>query len=190
MLLFVATAAAATPEQQISALKKELNDATFRVQHIVNQPVKHLKRSSAMHVIELGPVWFHPGATKPVFATVDIRKTQQFDYDAFPYVTSDLNLGEVFIGSELEFNPMTKYFYTDRSVPKKKLGQAEMSEINGLYRIIGRCETALYPLEHPDPPAVVAQKFLEAHRTSVVGGIVALLTGLVLVRRRSQLRAE
>jgi hypothetical protein len=28
----------------------------------------------------------------------------------------------------------------DRSVPKKKLTQAEMVEINRLYRIIGKCE--------------------------------------------------
>jgi len=43
-----------------------------------------------------------------------------------PYVTSDLNPGVVFVGSEIEFNPMTKFFYIDRSLPKKKLTEAEM----------------------------------------------------------------
>ena len=42
----------------------------------------------------------------------------------------------VFRGPELEFNAMTKYFYTDRSVPKKKLSEAQMVEMNRLYRII------------------------------------------------------
>ena len=47
------------------------------------------------------------------------------------------------MGHDLEFNPMTKYFYTDRSLPKKKLTEAEMLEINRLYRIIGRDEQHL-----------------------------------------------
>jgi hypothetical protein len=38
---------------------------------------------------------------------------------------------------------MTKYFYTDRSVPKKRLTEAEMLEINRLYRIIGHDEEQL-----------------------------------------------
>ena len=44
---------------------------------------------------------------------------------------------------------MTKYFYTDRSVPKKKLTETEMLEINRLYRIIGRCEQQLVQLQAP-----------------------------------------
>ena len=38
---------------------------------------------------------------------------------------------------------MTKYFYTDRSVPKKKLTEEEMLEINRLYRIIGQDQDRL-----------------------------------------------
>jgi hypothetical protein len=49
----------------------------------------------------------------------------------------------MFIGRELEFNPMTKYFHTDRTLPKKRLSEAEMLEINRLYRVIGRDEQAL-----------------------------------------------
>jgi hypothetical protein len=71
-------------------------------------------------------------------------------YDKYGYVNSDLNPGVVFIGQDLEFNSMTKYFYTDRSVPKKKLTEPEMLEINRLYRIIGRCEKELAQLQHPD----------------------------------------
>ena len=50
----------------------------------------------------------------------------------------------MFVAGELEFNAMTKYFYTDRTVPKKRLSKAEMVEINGLYRIIGQDERALF----------------------------------------------
>jgi hypothetical protein len=80
---------------------------------------------------------------------VDVRKTQGLDYAGSPYVTSDLNHGVVFIGSELEFNPMTKFFYTDRSLPKKKLTETEMVEINRQYRIIGHCNTELAELQKP-----------------------------------------
>ncbi|HTL99312.1 MAG TPA: hypothetical protein VL181_10960, partial [Holophagaceae bacterium] len=34
-------------------------------------------------------------------------------------------------------NPMTKWAYTDRTLPKKRLTDAEMMEVNRLYRIIG-----------------------------------------------------
>jgi hypothetical protein len=49
----------------------------------------------------------------------------------------------VWAGRDLEFNSMTKFFYVDRSVPKKKLTEEEMIQINKLYRIIGRCERVL-----------------------------------------------
>jgi hypothetical protein len=74
-------------------------------------------------------------------------------YDQYDYVTSDLNPGTVFIGKQLEFNSNTKYFYRDRSIPKKKLTEAEMVEINRLYRIIGRCEGEIAKLTEPPAPA-------------------------------------
>ena len=45
---------------------------------------------------------------------------------------------EMFIGSELEFNAMTKYFYTDLTLPKKRLSNTEMIKINGLIASSGR----------------------------------------------------
>jgi hypothetical protein len=58
-----------------------------------------------------------------------------------------LNPGVVFLGQEVEFNAATKYFYTDRTLPKKKLSEEEMFEINRLYRIIGRCEQQIAELQ-------------------------------------------
>lgn len=110
-----------------------------KVVEIVNQPITHLPRSGSFTVFS--PGWFHAGATKPDFDNVDIRTTRELTYEG--YVTSDLNPAEMFIGRELEFNAMTKYFYTDRALPKKRLSETEMVEINGLYRVIGHDEQAV-----------------------------------------------
>jgi hypothetical protein len=128
-------------QPDIATLNADAAQAKQRVIEIINQPVTHLPRTRAAGTFS--PGWFHPGAITPDFNTVDVRTTQEFPYDSYSYVTSDLNPSEMFIGSELEFNAMTKYFYTDRTLPKKRLSEAEMIEINSLYRIIGRDEQAL-----------------------------------------------
>ena len=148
-------AAAPDQEKQIAAINTEMNSAIEKVKAIVNQRVGALKRTPGMQVSVSSPGWFHDGATKPNFNTVDVRTTQETPYANKPYVSSDLNPGYVFIGSQLEFNSMTKYFYTDRTVPKKKLTEAEMLEINRLYRIIGECEKKLFRLQ--PPPESVAE---------------------------------
>ena len=125
----------------LGELNAEIARTEESVIKIVNQPITHLPRSGPATVFS--PGWFHPGATKPDFDNVDIRATQQFPYDGSGYVTSDVSPSEMFVGSELEFNAMTKYFYTDRTLPKKRLSGAEMVEINGLYRLIGQDEMAV-----------------------------------------------
>lgn len=110
-----------------------------KVVDLINQPITHLPRSGSFTVFS--PGWFHQGAIKPDFNNVDIRTTQELTYEG--YVTSDLNPTEMFLGRELEFNAMTKYFYTDRTLPKKRLSGPEMVEINGLYRVIGHDEQAV-----------------------------------------------
>lgn len=124
--------------------KLVMEAAVARVKAIVNQSVMAIPFSPDMQNVGSGNDWFHPGAIKPDFDTVDVRKTQDFsNYQKFTYVTSKLNPGVVFLTRDIEFNSMTKYFYTDRSVPKKKLSEKEMLEINRLYRIIGQCEKRL-----------------------------------------------
>ncbi len=136
---------------QMSAVQAEKDAAIKEVQRIVNQPVTRLPRNAGMKVAVYKPGWFHEGAIKPDFNTVDVRKTQETIYAQNEYVSSDLNPGMAFLGRQLEFNSMTKYFYLDRSLPKKKLSQEEMLEINRLYRIIGRCEQQLARLQNPAP---------------------------------------
>ncbi|WP_040546679.1 hypothetical protein [Pedosphaera parvula] len=132
-----------TPAPEEEDPKAVMEEAIAKVKAIVNQPVTQVSRKSGMNVSIYKPGWFHDGAIKPDFDTVDVRATQEFIYDKHPYVSTDQNPGVAFNGPELEFNAMTKYFYVDRSLPKKKLTEAEMLEINRLYRIIGSCEKKL-----------------------------------------------
>lgn len=137
----------AKAEAQRSSVEAEKQAAIQEVQKIVNQPVKQIPRTEEMDVATYTPGWFHEGASKPDFNNVDVRRFQDTKYGKSQYVTSDLNPGVVFLGQEVEFNPMTKYFYTDRSLPKKRLSEQEMLEINRLYRVIGRCEQKLIELQ-------------------------------------------
>lgn len=198
-----ASSGTTTNEQQIATIKAQMDAAILRVQQIVNQPVTELRRTLDMQVATFGPGgWFHPGAIKPNFLTVDVRATQEFPYSQFQYVSSDLNPGVVFLGSELEFNSMTKYFYTNRSVPKKKLTEPEMLEINQLYRVIGRCEHQLFDLENPIPKQSVDEsqqsdqpqapqpllatihRWLFTHKPIGIGIVAALLVILIFLRKR------
>ncbi len=141
---FRVAAATNAPPRTAAETKLELDDAIAKVRAIVNQPVTQLPERPDMQSVGVYPEgWFHPGANRPDFNNVDIRKTVESSYAKFKYVTSPLNPGVVFVASELEFNRHTKYFYTDRSLPKKKLTEPEMVEINRLYRIIGKDEAAL-----------------------------------------------
>ncbi len=150
-----------------AAVRAEMEQAVAKVRQIVNQPVTRQTRTLGMRVSTFKPGWFHEGAQKPDFNHVDVRTTQEKIYDKYPYVTSDLNPGVAFVGSQLEFNRNTKYFYTDRTLPKKKLTEAEMLEINRLYRIIGQCEQKLGPSAFTSPAS-------PWHLTPYIGGALVL----------------
>ena len=175
-----------------SSPQVEMEAAIHQVEKIVNQPVAAYRRAPGMHVSQYSPGWFHEGAVKPDFNTVDVRATQETPYDQHEYVSSDLNPNIVFIGRQLEFNSMTKYFYTNRSLPKKKLTQTEMEEINRLYRIIGRCEQLAQTKNPQKASAQAASESNESPSTSgkqprllnpYIGGGAILFLGLVLFVR-------
>ncbi len=131
-----------TGTDRITDLQRELRDAVMRVQNIVNQPVPMAMRTPQMKVWDYD-TWFHPGSLKPDFNTIDVRRTQESPYDGQDFVALKSRPELVWRGSDLEFNSMLKFFYVDRSVPKKKLTEPEMLEINRLYRIIGAAEKEL-----------------------------------------------
>ncbi|HEY4988704.1 MAG TPA: hypothetical protein VII09_02805, partial [Opitutaceae bacterium] len=86
-------------------------------------------------------------AIRPDFNTVDVRASQETaQFDVEDFITLKEHADRAWPGRECEFNAMTKFFYTDRTVPKKRLTEEEMVAVNSLYRIIGRCETELIQL--------------------------------------------
>lgn len=132
---------------QLAALELERTNAWQEVIKIVNRPVAAYARNPQFKVSIYSPGWFHEGANKPDFNTADVRQTQDLSFAKRKYVSSDLNPNLMFQGQDLEFNSATKYFYVDRSLPKRKLSEAEMLRINELYRIIGRCEHEMRQLQ-------------------------------------------
>jgi hypothetical protein len=91
----------AEPAQATNARSMDVNQAIDRVKAIINQPVTKITRTRGMKVSTYKPGWFHEGAIKPDFKNVDIRKTQDISYGQHQYVTSDLNPGIVFKGSDV-----------------------------------------------------------------------------------------
>jgi hypothetical protein len=141
-------AAALTPQAQINKLVKQMSAAVKRVQEIVNQEVPSVPLDPKLSLMEF---YFHDGAAVPDFNTVDVRATRQTPYDAHEYIRWKGRPDVMWADRELEFNPMTKYFYMDSTLPKKKLTEAEMLELNRLYRVIGQCTTQLSLLGYVPP---------------------------------------
>ena len=175
-----------TPEEQIAKLQVQVTNAWQQVSRIVNQPVRAYVRSQNLPVSLFSPGWFHDGAIRPNFDTVDVRQTQEFPYDKAPYVTSDFNPNIVFMGRDLEFNSMTKYFYADRTIPKHKLTEAQMVEINRLYRIIGHGEAEIRRLQHP-ASAEVAQLNNSDGETQTDAPPAGTLAGIRSIPRQTRL---
>jgi hypothetical protein len=186
---------------QIAALQLQLTNAWRQVETIVNQPVQAYQRNLDDNVSVYSPGWFHPGASTPDFDHVDVRKSRQFVYTA-PWVSSDVTPNMKFRGGDLEFNAMTKLFYTNRDLPKKRLTEAEMLQINSLYRTIGQCRSEIEQLQSPPetdtaetagtadtesdtnaappPPAIAAIERIP-QQTRIRYGSIAIGTLLVLV---------
>lgn len=160
-------------EQQIATAQSRLDEAVAGVKDIVNQSITHLGRTPDMPVAVFPAGWFHEGAITPDFATVDVRATQEFPYSEYTYVTSNLNPDEAFIASELEFNSMTKYFYTDRTIPKRRLTEDEMLEINELYRTIAQCTQQLEKLKGH-------KRSLFTRISELPGSVIFIFIGLAL----------
>jgi hypothetical protein len=183
-----------TPDSRVATLQAEMDEAMQQVRTIVNQPVQALRLGPGMRYSNAPEGWFHEGATKPEFTTVDVRQTQTFPYEKQPYITSPLNPGVVFLGPQLEFNSMTKFFYTNYALPKKRLTEAEMVEINRLYRIIGRCEQELAALRRPalepeeleDPEGGLVLKPIPKERYLWAGIAIAVVLGIYFMVRKAR----
>jgi hypothetical protein len=196
MLLFGGQLAAvqqAPSSAEPAGIQTERDAAVEAVKRIINQPVEALPRRSDVSLGFFSPGWFHAGAVKPDFATVDVRKSQTFPYDKWEYVTSDVTADLMFRSSDLEFNSMTKYFYVDRSRPKKRLTEEEMLEVNRLYRIMGRNDAPVpshqaAAVQRPPADALPTAP-LRVVLAAVLGVIVAVGAILYSLRRRLSSKA-
>jgi len=166
-------AATNSPAEQIAALQLQLTNAWQQVETIVNQPAQAYRYDPDYSVSIYSPGWFHPGAITPDFNTVDVRQSQELTYTS-PWVSSDITPTLMFRGSDLEFNAMTKLFYTNRSLPKKKLTEAEMLQINTLYRTIGHCQGEIAQLQNP-PSADTAADAQSGTNDSVPAQAIAAI---------------
>jgi hypothetical protein len=175
-----------TPAERLVALQLEMTNAWQRVVQIVNRPVPVYVRTENLQVSVYSPGWFHEGAIRPDFNTVDVRRSQELIYAQHQYVSSDLNPGRAFLGRDLEFNAMTKFFYVNRSLPKRKLTEAEMLEINRLYRIIGHCESEITQLQNPVVAESAASGNVESN-TEPVSGPSQALAGIRSIPRQTRL---
>ena len=133
---------AAAIQAQGTAARRELEAAMGRVRGIVNQTPPTVPRPPLG--AESYHYGFHPGALTPDFAHADLYSTRELWKG--DYVNMDTAPGVFYRSADCEFNPQTKFFYTNRDVPKKKLTDAEIAEVVRLYRAIAADQGVLAAL--------------------------------------------
>ena len=143
------TLANATPDRLAAAIQAqgmaahtEMDAAMERVRGIVNQTPPTVPRPPPD--AESYHYGFHPGAITPDFAHADLFSTRELWKG--DYVNMDTAPGIYYRSADCEFNPQTKFFYTNRDVPKKKLTDAEIAEVVRLYRAIAADQLVLAAL--------------------------------------------
>ena len=133
---------AAAIQAQGAAARTEMDAAMGRVRGIVNQtPPTVPKPPPNAESYHYG---FHPGALTPDFAHADLYSTRELWKGDF--VNMDAAPGVFYRSADCEFNPQTKFFYTNRDVPKKRLTNAEIVEVVRLYRAIAADQLVLNAL--------------------------------------------
>jgi hypothetical protein len=143
---------AVTP--QVADARAKLGEALAKARAMINQPVtsypmtEELRAKASLY--EDG--WFHPGADIPNFIDIHIERSQEPYGSQYEWVTSNLTPGLVFRSADCEYNAATKFFYMDRTVPKKKLTQPEMLRLDAIYHQIGVYSAYLLRLGHPWTP--------------------------------------
>lgn len=128
---------------EIAALRLKRARAEDRIRAIVNQPAPIQVRTTRMRVQTTHGAWYPEAASAPDFAVADARATQQKNYDGKGYLAAAADPGAVYLGDDIEYNPVLSYYYADRTIPKKKLRPEEMEEINALFRSIAECDRQL-----------------------------------------------
>ena len=136
--LFRVSTATNRPPDNPADLKAEMDEASARVAAIVNQPVKQTPETPGMHSGHW-EYWFHPGATKPDFNTVDIRTTQETPFAKFTYVTLRPEPGHRIFWRRprVQFDDQI-FLYGPLPAKKETDGERRCWKSTGFYRIIGQ----------------------------------------------------
>ena len=130
------TLANATPEKLAAAIQaqgaaahSEEESTMSKVRLIVNQtPPRVPTPPRGAETYHYG---FHPGALTPDYAHADLVSTRELWKGEYVYMDTVPNV--FYRSADCEFNPQTKFFFTSRDVPKKKLTDAEIAEVVRLY---------------------------------------------------------
>lgn len=134
----VANTAAGDKSDGPPATRAAMDVAIQRVQAIVNQVPPAVSKPTGAESWNYG---FHPGATKPDFDSTDIVSGRElWPHD---YIDMQGSPNVYYRGTDCEFNSQTKFFYTNRAVPKKRLTDVEYQELVRLYRFLGKCQRDL-----------------------------------------------
>ena len=141
--------AAAMQRKSAAEAQADLQSLTRKVQAIVNQTPPAVPQPPKGP--EIYSYDYHPGATKPDFNNANLLPTRELWKGDFVHMNSAPDV--YYHSADCEFNPQTKYFFTSRNVPKKRLTNAEYQELTRLYRLMGRDEQRL--AAGPPPPADV-----------------------------------
>ncbi len=128
-----------------SAARGEFDKTTKKVQGIVNQvPTIVSKPPAGAEVYHYA---FHPGAEPPNYDAENLASTRELWKGEYAYIEG---VPDVYYRSaDCEFNPQTKFFYTSRAVPKKKLTDAEYAELTRLYHQLGQQQKAIASISPP-----------------------------------------
>ncbi len=143
--------AAALQNKAGGAARAEFDKTTRQVQGIVNQtPPIVVPPPGSTEVYKYG---YHPGASKPDYNNDNLIGTREIWKGEYAYI--DGVPGVFYRSADCEFNPQTKYFYLSRTVPKKRLSDAEYKELTRLYHLLGQQEKAM---ADAPPPAEEAKQ--------------------------------
>ncbi len=132
-----------------AAARGEFDKTTRKVQAIVNQtpPIVPKPADDA----EVYHYSYHPGANAPDYDAENLLATREIWKGEYAYIEGVPNV--YYRSAECEFNPQTKYFYTSRTVPKKKLSDAEYGELTRLFHLLGQQQKAMANVPPPTADA-------------------------------------
>ena len=138
-------------DKAVRTARADFDKTTHQVQGIVNQtPPVVTKPPGATEVYGYG---YHPGANRPDYNANNLQSTRELWKGEYVYINEVP--GVYYRSADCEFNPQTKYFFTSRNVPKKRLSDAEYQELTRLYHLLGQQEKAIADAA---PPAGQAER--------------------------------